>query len=183
MDNLPVYHLELVRDYSIPTQPMKSVDQIYSALHQVLDRSLVEEFVVMHLDAHQNLLGLEKVAKGSLTSVHVKMQDVFRGALIRGADGIVIAHNHSIPESPIMPSDEDYILTSCVVECATILGIRLYDHIIVSPNGESYSMYQNVHAMNKRLNDIKLKHTIDDVMKFIPPTYSPIPYNKKPLPY
>jgi DNA repair protein RadC len=50
--------------------------------------------------------------------------------VIAGAVGIILAHNH--PSGDITPSAEDRAVTSRIVEAATMLGLRMLDHLIVS---------------------------------------------------
>ena len=50
-------------------------------------------------------------------------------ALLCGAAGIVLAHNH--PEGLPNPSREDFSVTDKVRAASEFIGVQLYDHIIV----------------------------------------------------
>ncbi|MBR6638775.1 MAG: hypothetical protein IKL35_00250, partial [Muribaculaceae bacterium] len=53
------------------------------------------------------------------------------------ASGIILVHNH--PSGNCNPSNEDDRLTHRIKEAATLLDIKLFDHIIITPN--SYYSY------------------------------------------
>jgi len=89
IDGVPLYHLELVRDYTIPTRKMDR-SAVFETMHKLLDRSPVEQFVVLHLDANDTLLGVEKVSMGNLTMVQTTMAEIFRGAIHAAADAIIV---------------------------------------------------------------------------------------------
>lgn len=172
IEGIPLYHLELVRDYSIPVKSIRK-EFIYDMLHKLLDHSLIEQLVVVYVDPQDKLLGVERAAIGTTTMVAVTMQEVFRGAILAGADAIIVSHNHPSAANA-KPSDQDLILTSVILECSKILGVHLLDHIIVAPNGTHYSMFENVEYMRSRLNDIKFGQAINNAMRFLPPPLSPI---------
>ena len=47
-----------------------------------------------------------------------------------------MVHNH--PSSDPLPSEEDILLTKKLVECGSIIGIEVLDHIIVGAAGGGY---------------------------------------------
>jgi len=74
------------------------------------------------------------LSEGTLDASIVHPRDVFREALLEPAAGIILIHNH--PSGNPSPSDEDLRITKQLVEAGRLLGIRVYDHIILA--GESY---------------------------------------------
>lgn len=69
---------------------------------------------------------------GFSSGVSVQMKDVMRYLIRIGADGFFAVHNHrSVPK----PSREDEIFTSKLAEAGDILGVKLIDHVIISPKG------------------------------------------------
>jgi DNA repair protein RadC len=98
----------------------------------------VEHFHVYHLNTRNRVTSYEKISIGSLNGSLVHPREVFRQAIIEGAAGIVIGHNH--PSGDPSPSREDVELTHRLTKAGEILGIALVDHIIVTPNGTWISM-------------------------------------------
>lgn len=88
-----------------------------------------EEFHVVLLNAQGELLRIEKVAQGTVDACHVQPRDVFGPALREGAYSVVAVHNH--PSGEPRPSTEDHNLTKRLEGVASMLGLRLLDHIIV----------------------------------------------------
>ena len=92
-----------------------------------------ENFVVLYLDARNKLIYKETVSIGSLNANLVHPREVFEPAVRYLAAQIVLAHNH--PSGDPEPSEDDLLLTKKLVESGKILGIEVFDHIIVAKDG------------------------------------------------
>lgn len=138
MKDVPLYHIELVRDRSIPLTKMTRTEQCAEVFHQLLDKSPVEQMAVIHLDASDKLVGVEKVGYGSLTQVQVSMANIFRGALLASVPFIVLGHNH--PSDDPTPSHQDWDLTEAAKRLGAELGVHVLDHIVVAQSGSHVSM-------------------------------------------
>jgi DNA repair protein RadC len=93
-----------------------------------------EVFKVLLLNRSNRLIKEVFVSEGTLDASIVHPRDVFREALLEPAAGIILIHNH--PSGNPSPSEEDLRITKQLVEAGRLLGIRVYDHIILA--GESY---------------------------------------------
>lgn len=91
-----------------------------------------EEFCVLTLDAENNLINKHIISKGTLTESLVHPREVFFKVINDRAAGVVFVHNH--PSGSITPSEMDLQLTKRLKDCCELLGIYLYDHIIVTKN-------------------------------------------------
>ena len=60
-------------------------------------------------------------------------------ALLLGATGVIVAHNH--PSGTVFPSRADRLITQRLVEALALVDIRLLDHLIVG-HGETCSLAQ-----------------------------------------
>jgi len=89
-----------------------------------------ENFVVLYLDARNKLIYKETVSIGSLNANLVHPREVFEPAVRHLAAQIVLAHNH--PSGDPEPSEDDLVITKKLVESGKILGIEVFDHIIVT---------------------------------------------------
>lgn len=96
-----------------------------------------ELFMAASLDAQNACLGIEVVALGGAMGVEVHPREVFRAAIMVGAVGIIVAHNH--PSCDPRPSPQDIELTARLKQCGDLLGIPLFDHIIVTDTGRYHS--------------------------------------------
>lgn len=93
-----------------------------------LDR---EHFVAVFLDARHNVNGVHVVSVGSLSASIVHPREVFKGALLANAGGLVVMHNH--PSGDPEPSPEDVAVTRRLRQAGELLGVDVLDHIVVTP--------------------------------------------------
>ncbi len=93
-----------------------------------------EVFKVLLLNRANRLIKDVTISEGTLEASIVHPRDVFREALLEPAAGIILIHNH--PSGNPSPSEEDLRITKQLVEAGRLLGIKVYDHIILA--GESY---------------------------------------------
>ena len=95
-----------------------------------------EKFYVICLDARMRRLNTVLISAGDVTEVRVYARHIMSALTQCSAMGAVIAHNH--PSGTAQPSAEDVALTAGIQQIMEGVGIRLYDHVIVSPK-ESFS--------------------------------------------
>lgn len=88
-----------------------------------------EHFVVVWLDTKHHVLGHETVSVGSLDAALAHPREVFKGAVLRSAAAVILAHNH--PSGDPTPSGEDIELTYRLAEAGRLLGIEVLDHIVI----------------------------------------------------
>lgn len=81
------------------------------------------------------ILAVFLVTKGCLDASLIRPREVFQRALMAGAAGIIIWHNH--PSGDTTPSSYDIEATKRMVVAGNIIGIPLYDHIIVGKEGDT----------------------------------------------
>jgi DNA repair protein RadC len=93
-----------------------------------------EVFKVLLLNRANRFIKEVFISEGTLDASIVHPRDVFREALLEPAAGIILIHNH--PSGNPSPSEEDLRITKQLVEAGRLLGIKVYDHIILA--GESY---------------------------------------------
>lgn len=93
-----------------------------------------EVFKVLLLNRANRFIKEVFISEGTLDASIVHPRDVFKEALLEPAAAIILIHNH--PSGNPSPSDEDLRMTRQLVEAGRLLGIRVYDHIILA--GESY---------------------------------------------
>jgi DNA repair protein RadC len=94
---------------------------------------LQETFNVMLLNRANEVLGIYRLSKGSVSGTLVDPKLVFSVALKGLASVIILAHNH--PSGTLKPSSADIELTRKLVEGGKLLDIQIVDHIIVTRHG------------------------------------------------
>jgi len=99
-----------------------------------------ELFVVLCLDARNNVICCEVMSKGVVNSVEVNIRRVLETVIKAKASSIVIAHNH--PDGNPMPSMEDDATTKQLYITMSSLGIEVFDHIVFG--GEQYFSYREM---------------------------------------
>lgn len=95
-----------------------------------------EHFVVILLDAKNQVIFKKTVFIGSLNACLVHPREIFRLALLKSAAAIIVAHNH--PSGDPTPSGEDVRVTDRLTEVGKQIGIDVLDHLIIG-DGRYYS--------------------------------------------
>lgn len=98
-----------------------------------LKRARREHFVVLLLNARNELLRREVVSIGSLNASIVHPREVFAAAVMHAAASLILVHNH--PSGDPEPSDEDLNITRRLVQAGELMGIQVLDHVVVATRG------------------------------------------------
>jgi DNA repair protein RadC len=96
-----------------------------------------EVLAAVCLDRESRLIEISEIAHGTSTWVSMNTRELVKRALVVGACGIVVAHNH--PQGPAAPSSGDIEMTRFLRSVLSPLDIELRDHFIIS-GGAVYSM-------------------------------------------
>ena len=91
-----------------------------------------EHFVVLYLNAKNQMVHKETISMGTLNANLVHPREVFEPALKYSAAQIIAAHNH--PSGDPKPSEDDLEVTKRLTEAGKMMGIEIMDHVIVSKN-------------------------------------------------
>lgn len=118
-----------VNDTNLPV-----IDSAKDAVAQLSDmRDLKKEhFVVLYLNAKNQLVHKETISMGTLNANLVHPREVFEPALKYSAAQIIAAHNH--PSGDPKPSEDDLDLTKRLTGAGKMMGIDVMEHVIVSKN-------------------------------------------------
>lgn len=84
---------------------------------------------VLLVDSKIQLLRNEQVSIGTLTESLAHPREILRPALVHGAYGFVLVHNH--PSGDPTPSEADKRLTHRIGQAAELMQVRLIDHVII----------------------------------------------------
>ena len=122
-------YISVVKDKDFQDYPQYTSSEIvYENLKNMinLDR---EYFIALLLDAIARLTGLHVVSIGTITASLISPIDAFKAAITTNSTGIIFIHNH--PSGDPEASTEDLTTTARLHECSKLLGIKLWDHIII----------------------------------------------------
>jgi len=89
-----------------------------------------EVFGYVALDGRHRLLRIRELASGTRRHAPVDAAELFRRALLDGASGVILFHNH--PSGVLEPSVDDRLLTRRLAGAGSALGLPVLDHLIVA---------------------------------------------------
>lgn len=92
-----------------------------------------EHLVGLYIDAQSGLIHRETLSVGSLNTTRTHPREILHPALVHLALGFILVHNH--PSGGLDPSPEDLEFTRSVQRAGELMGIELYDHVIVAASG------------------------------------------------
>jgi DNA repair protein RadC len=111
-----------------PVQSISGPEDVANLLERFRDEKQ-ERFMMVLLDAKNNVLREATIHVGTATMSIVSPRDVFRVAIRDGATAIIVAHNH--PSGDPTPSADDLVVTERLVESGRLLDIPVLDHVII----------------------------------------------------
>jgi len=92
----------------------------------------------LFLSSSSRVLQHSEIYRGALSRTCAEPREILKQALLVGAAGIILFHNH--PGGDPAPSLEDHAFTQLFGQAATLLGIPLLDHLILGSAGRWISM-------------------------------------------
>ncbi len=110
------------------TSPTDVVHEVSS-----IRRNKKENFVVLYLNARNQVIDKETISIGTLNANIVHPREVFKPAVANSAASLILAHNH--PSGDPHPSDDDIELTRRIARAGEVMGIDVLDHVIVTEKG------------------------------------------------
>ena len=118
------------RDEERPS--MSSPREAFSQVRD-LRRARKEHLVALYLDAQNHLIARETISIGSLNTTRTHPREILQPAIACSALGFILAHNH--PSGSLKPSQDDIDFTRAIKRACEIIGIGLYDHLIIGESG------------------------------------------------
>ena len=103
--------------------------------HNLRDKNR-EVFMVIYLNGRNQIIKMEEVFEGTLSTSAVYPREVVKRALDNEAAALVFVHNH--PSGNPNPSKEDLTITNKLKEASQSIDVVIHDHLIIAGN-EVYS--------------------------------------------
>lgn len=130
------YFLEQVKERKEIKNPESVIDFCQASLQGEAN----EVFEVIYLTTRNTVIGVERIAIGTIDRASISPRKIIENAFMRRAAALIFVHNH--PSGEPNPSHEDISLTESLSRIAAPLGIIVLDHIIVG-KGKFYSIKAN----------------------------------------
>ena len=109
-----------------------------------------EQFCVILLNSKNEIIGLNIVSTGNLSSAPVHPREVLKPAILSNASALILSHNH--PSGDLTPSPEDLAITTIIVQASKIMGIQVHEHLIISMYDDTYFSFAD-HGILKKIYD------------------------------
>ena len=130
-----------IASYKPAKYKIKNPWDIYKYYMESLRYQYKEIFKVVLLNTKNEIITDVDISMGTLNSSLVHPREVFREAIIRSSNKIILLHNH--PSGNAEPSKEDKSVTNRLKECGELIGIEVIDHIIIG-EGIYFSFKENM---------------------------------------
>ncbi len=118
---------------SVQKNAIKGSHDVAQYLNEKFKDLTFEVFAVIFLNQANKIIHFEVISKGGITGTVADPRIILRLALEFGAVGIILCHNH--PSGNLNPSNADKAITKKISEAASLMDIKVLDHIIVSDEG------------------------------------------------
>ena len=130
-----------IASYKPEKYKIKNPWDIYKYYMEHLRYQYKEIFKIVLLNTKNEIITDVDISIGTLNSSLVHPREVFREAIRRSSNKIILLHNH--PSGDASPSKEDKNITNRLKECGDLIGIEILDHIIIG-DGIYFSFKENM---------------------------------------
>ena len=139
--SVSIYRISLVKDgnVSFGKTRLNNAQQAQSLIQSLIrtkgqpDR---EQFAVALLNTKNEMIGLNIVSVGSLSTAPIHPREVVKPAILANAAAMILCHNH--PSNDVQPSTDDFAVTRNIIKAAKVIGIKVHDHIIINMEDARY---------------------------------------------
>ena len=138
--------------------PFNGPEEAAKAMADLLKDYDREVFAVVNLRTNGQPINMNIVSIGTLDSSLTNPREILKSMVLSNAFAVMLFHKH--PSGNLNPSREDFIITNKMNDICNLIGIKLWDHIIIGPGDEFYSF----HAECKMpVSSLKVKTNSDDL--------------------
>ncbi|MEA1881087.1 MAG: DNA repair protein RadC [Candidatus Marinimicrobia bacterium] len=111
---------------------IRSADEVLTYLQHNLRDKNREVFLVIYLNGQNQILKMEELFEGTLSTSAVYPREVVKRALDNDAAALVFVHNH--PSGNPNPSQDDMTITKKLKEATSAIDVSVHDHLIIAGN-------------------------------------------------
>jgi DNA repair protein RadC len=113
----------------INTIPLDTPEHIHRFFGPQMQHLPQEQVIVVGLDARLRHINTTVVSVGTVSEATAHPREVLRPVIARAAYAFILLHNH--PSGDPSPSSADNSVTRRIADAASLMQIRLIDHIII----------------------------------------------------
>lgn len=118
---------------------LRTPKEIWNEVKHYAERNQ-EQLMVLSFNGAGELLDAHVATVGLVDRVVMHPREIFSEAIKDRAVAVVIVHNH--PSGILTPSAADRSLTAKITKAGKLLGIKVLDHLIISP--QSYYSFREM---------------------------------------
>jgi len=123
---------EFLKERIIDKPIYKSSQEIFDYLYHSMRDLKKEIFKVIYLNSQNQIIDTANLFEGTVTSGAISPREVMESAIKHNAASLIFVHNH--PSGNTEPSANDKEITRDLVYAASIMQIKVLDHIILGNN-------------------------------------------------
>ncbi len=122
----------LTQEKTLSKKKITDPQEVADFLIPMLRDKTHEVFMIVCLNAANQIISSRVISEGTLDSSIVTPRDVFRVAIEQEAKSIILAHNH--PSGNLEPSEDDIKITKILCEAGKYMNIQVFDHLLIAGN-------------------------------------------------
>ena len=123
---------EFLKEKIIDKPIYKSTQEIFDYLYHSMRDLKKELFKVIYLNSQNQIIDTADLFEGTINGSAISPREVIEGAIKHNAASLIFVHNH--PSGNPEPSVNDKEITRDLVYAASIMQIKVLDHIIIGNN-------------------------------------------------
>ncbi len=152
-----VYRVSLVKDKSISfgNSRMNNSQEAQALIQRLIKtqgQSDREQFCVVLLNAKNDIIGVNIVSIGGLSSASVYPREVLKPAILANSAAMILCHNH--PSNDLKPSPEDLSITKRIIQASELMGITVHEHIVISMDNDRYYSFADNGIIKQMYDEI-----------------------------
>jgi len=122
-----------------PKNNIKTPKDLFKSIQKIDIDYDQENLIIIYLKTDNTIIDTEILFKGGLNECTIDPKTIFRKALLKNANSIIIAHNH--PSNNIKPSEPDKEVYYKLKKAGKMINIKVLDSMIFNKK-EFYSIEQ-----------------------------------------
>ena len=167
-----IYELERVSIRLVKDQPVLSDKKITTpeaaveVLQEVLQEADREVICVINLKSDGTPINFNIVSVGTIQMSLFHPRELLKSAILSNAAGMIMIHNHL--GSNVFPSMDDKAITVRMTEVSQLIGIPVYDHIIVAADTKKIYSFYNQGELKEpqelKYSELNMKDAINKIL-------------------
>jgi DNA repair protein RadC len=152
-----IYRVSLVKDKRISfghrrMNNSKEAQSLIQGLIKTQGQPDREQFCVILLSVKNEIIGLNIVSIGGLSSASVHPREVLKPAILANSAAMILCHNH--PSNDLEPSPDDLDITKRIIQASEVIDIAVHEHIIISMDDDRYYSFADNGIIKKFYDEI-----------------------------